>query len=296
MVTILSAVIGIGAQDYAMQLALFHTLFNVIGIIVVSPFTFKLVKYLETLFVEEINVDKAKYLDDVIVRVPEAAIEAITKEVEHLYDNSVEVLSHALSLHRHDYIGFEDISNIIQKSDINIETDINDFYNKHIKELYGQILRYSTIAQDYMSEEQKHNVYQLKVSCRDIVEAIKYVKELQKNLNIYLKSNNKIVKREYNFLREGIAKTTNTINSIRNSEDDLEVLSRIELLEQNIDKLDMIANGHIDSLIRNDEIQTKMATSLINDSAFAYDISKNLINAASLLWIRDSDIHSLRSE
>ncbi|MEA2092171.1 MAG: Na/Pi cotransporter family protein, partial [Campylobacterota bacterium] len=266
LVAYLSNIIGIGSDDYAMQLALFHTIFNVLGILIVSPFTSQLVKFLKSLFVVEENVDKAKYLDDVVVNVPEAAIEAIRKEVEHLYDNAVEVLSHALSLHRHQYLGCKDMSHVIKHSDKKIHTDINTFYDENIKEIYGQIIHFATLAQESMSEEQKHRVYELKVSCRDIVEAIKYVRELQKNLKIYLNSNNEIIKNEYNFLRKEIAETIDAINSIRNLDDDLDILSRIEVLKQEVDKLDLIESGKIDSLIRNNQIRTKMATSLINDS------------------------------
>ncbi len=294
LVTHLSSIIGIGDDDYAMQLALFHTIFNVLGVLIVAPFTSKLVKFLESIFVIKENVDKAKYLDEVVMNVPEAAIEVIRKEIVHLYDNAVEVLSHALSLHRHQYLGCKDMSSVIKHSDKSIHTDINTFYDKNIKDLYGQIIHYATIAQEDMNEEQKNRVYELKVSCRDIVESIKYVRELQKNIKIYLNSSNKIMKEEYDFLRTEIAETIDGINKIRHLEDDLDVLSGIELLKQEVDKLDLIESGKIDSLIRQNLIKTKMATSLINDSSFAYDISNNLIHTASILWIKDSDIQDLR--
>jgi phosphate:Na+ symporter len=287
LVTYLSGVVGIDAKDYAMQLALFHTLFNVLGILVVAPFTSYLVKFLESLFVKEENVDKARYLDDVVVNVPEAALEAIRKEVEHLYDNAVEVISHALSLHRHQYFGCKDLSHVIKHSDEKMNTDINTFYDTNIKEIYGQILYFATMAQENMSEEQKSRVYELKVSCRDIVESIKSVREVQKNIKIYLNSNNEIMQEQYNNIRTEIAETIDTINTIRNMEDDLDILSNMELLRKELDKLNFIENGNIDNLIRTNQIRKKMATSLINDSSFAYDISKNLINTASILWIKD---------
>ncbi|WP_321779266.1 Na/Pi symporter [Sulfurimonas sp.] len=155
LVGFLSNVVGIASDDYAMKLALFHTIFNLLGILIVAPFTSKLVKFLESIFVIEENVDIAKYLDDVVINVPEAAIEVIRKEVIHLYDNAVEVLSHALSLHRHQYLGCKDISSVIKHSDKDIHTDINTFYDKNIKKLYGQIIHYATIAQTDMSENQK---------------------------------------------------------------------------------------------------------------------------------------------
>jgi len=277
-----------------MQLALFHTIFNVLGIIVVAPFTLYLVKFLESIFVVEENVDKPRYLDAVVINVPEAALEAIRKEAEHLYDNAVEVISHALSLHRHQYFGCKDLSNVIKHSDEKMNTDINTFYDTNIKEIYGQILYYATMAQENMSEEQKSKVYELKVSCRDIVESIKSVREIQKNIKIYLNSSNEIMNDEYNNIRTEIAETIDAINTIRNLEDDLDILSSIELLRKEVDKLDVIENSNIDNLIRTNKIKTKMAASLMNDSSFAHDISKNLINTASTLWIKDKDIQDLR--
>lgn len=294
LVTYLSSFVGIGEDDYAMQLALFHTIFNVLGVVVVSPFTSRLVTFLESIFIVVEDVDKAKYLDAVVINVPEAALEAIRKEVEHLYDNAVEVLSHALSLHRHQYFGCKEVSSVVKQSDKNIQTDINTFYDKNIKEIYGQIIHYATMAQEDMNEAQKNRIYELKIACRDIVENIKDVRELQKNLQIYFNSNNEIIKGEYNYLRTEIAQTIDSINTIRTYEEDLDILSNMKILRQDIDKLDFIENGKIDSLIRENKINKKMATSLINDSAFAYDISKKLIYVASILWIKDSEIQDLR--
>ncbi len=291
----LSAIIGIASDDYAMKLALFHTIFNVIGVLAVSPFTGRLVIFLKGLFLEEDkDISRAKYLDDAVIEVPEAAIKVLRKEVSHLYDNATEVLSHALSLHRHTYIGKdEDISEVVKSSVTQINMNIDEFYEKKIKDLYGDIINYATISQENMSVDNKNEVYSLKIACRDIVEAIKDVRELQKNIKQFLNNKNNYIKDEYNFLRKEIANTLDGIYILRNSDDDFEVLIKIKLLEENLDKLDMIENGKIDNLIRKDKIDSKMATSLINDSAFAYDISKKLISVASILWIKDRQILEL---
>jgi len=294
-VGMLSELVGIDEKNYAMQLALFHTIFNVLGILLVAPFTSYLVKYLESVFVVIEDIDRAKYLDDVVIHVPDAALEAIKKEVEHLYDNAVEVISHALLLHRHQYLGCEDMTEVIKKSDKDIHTDIDMFYDKNIKEIYGQIIYYATLAtQENMSENQKDKIYKLKLSCRDIVESIKFVRELQKNIRIYLKSSNEIMKDEYNFLRTQIAKTIDAINDIRILDDDFDILASIELLKKELESSSSAQNAKIDSYIRANQIRTKMATSLINDSSFAYEISKNLVHVASVLWIKDRDIHKLK--
>jgi len=298
-VDVLSSNIGIGSDDYAMKLALFHTIFNIIGVLAVSPFTQKLVVFLKGLFLEDTSdISRAKYLDSVVIEVPEAAISALKKEIVHLYDNSTEVLSHALSLHRHTFIGMGDeISSAVKSSVTQIDMNIDEFYEKKIKTLYSDIINYATISQENMSNEEQSEIYHLKIACRDIVEAIKEVRELQKNINSFITSKNNHIKNEYNYIREEIARTLDGIHTLRNNEnDDFDVLAKIRILKDNLEKLDMIGNGRIDKLIRDNKIDPKMATSLINDSSFAYDISKRLIEVAVTLWIKDKEIKKLTGD
>jgi len=294
LVQYLSSFIGIKSHDYAMQLALFHTIFNILGVILLLPFVSKLVNFLQTLFTKDSQeLSHARYLDDTIINVPEVAILALQKEIVHLYDNATEALSHALSLHRHTYIGMnEDISKIVKSSVKQIDINLDDFYQKKIKSLYGEIINYATLSQEDMSPEDKNRVYELKIACRDIVDTLKIVKELQKNINRFIKSKNPHIRDEYNFLREQIARVLDEIHTIRENDNEIDMIDRLKTLEKNLDKLDMLANGRIDSLIRNSKIDTKMATSLINDSLIAYEISKKLINIATLLWTKDKATNS----
>ena len=50
-------------------------------------------------------------------------------------------------------------------------------------------------------------------------------------------------------------------------------------------KYDILANGTLDKLIRHDLITNEMATSLMNDSTYAHDISKNFIAMAEVIFI-----------
>ncbi len=297
-VDVLALSLGIGDEDYAMKLALFHTIFNVIGVLAVAPFTAKLVVFLKGLFKEKRQgISRAKYLDKVVVEVPEAAIAALKKEIIHLYDNASEVLSHALSLHRHRYIGMGDeISRVVESSVKQIDTNIDEFYQHKIKVLYGDIINYATISQENMSVEEQEKIYALKIACRDIVETIKDVKELQKNINRFLKSKNKYIRGEYNFLREGIAKILDSIHILRNSDDDFEIFAKIKVLQEDFNKLDLIGNARVDKLIREGKIEAKMTTSLINDSAYAYNIVQKLIDVSTVLWIQDRQIQELGEE
>ena len=291
----ISKYLGIKSDDWAMKLAVFHTLFNLVGLIVFSFFIPKLVIFLKKLFVEEKEsyITKPKFLDMEVVAVPFAALKATRKETIHLYDNASEVLSHAIMLHRHRYIGKSNISKIVKESSDIIDLNIDEFYESRIKSLYSDIIDYSTYFINELDDEKRSYLNDLRNACRDIAESVKNTKELQKNIKKYISSNNSYIKDEYNYIREAIAKTINTINEIKNSKDEIDVLSKSELLKEYLKGLDVIATRRIDILIREKRIDKKMATSLLNDSYHANLIISRLISVSKVLWIQDLTIKEL---
>ena len=291
----ISKYLGIKSDDWAMKLAVFHTLFNLVGLIVFSFFIPKLVIFLKKLFVEDKDsyISKPKFLDMEVVAVPFAALKATRKETIHLYDNASEVLSHAIMLHRHRYIGKSNISKIVKESSDIIDLNIDEFYESRIKSLYSDIIDYSTYFINELDDEKRSYLNDLRNACRDIAESVKNTKELQKNIKKYISSNNGYIKDEYNYIREAIAKTINTINEIKNSKDEIDVLSKSELLKEYLKGLDVIATRRIDILIREKRIDKKMATSLLNDSYHANLIISRLISVSKVLWIQDLSIKEL---
>ena len=291
----ISKYLGIKSDDWAMKLAVFHTLFNLVGLIIFSFFIPKLVIFLKKLFVEEKEsyITKPKFLDMEVVAVPFAALKATRKETIHLYDNASEVLSHAIMLHRHRYIGKSNISKIVKESSDIIDLNIDEFYESRIKSLYSDIIDYSIYFINELDDEKRSYLNDLRNACRDIAESVKNTKELQKNIKKYISSNNGYIKDEYNYIREAIAKTINTINEIKNSKDEIDVLSKSELLKEYLKGLDVIATRRIDILIREKRIDKKMATSLLNDSYHANLIISRLISVSKVLWIQDLTIKEL---
>jgi phosphate:Na+ symporter len=188
----LAPILAIGDEDFAMKLALFHTIFNVLGVVIVSPFIGQMVRYLETLFqARERGRGNAKYLTYEVMEIPASALAAIRKETIHLYDKSLEAIVHAMNLHRSEIFSDSEIEAIVEKSSKPFQIDINSIYQQDIKTLYAEIIKYASISQAYMDEVGNHEIYELKMIARGIVETVKDIRELQKNLNFYAKSNNK---------------------------------------------------------------------------------------------------------
>jgi phosphate:Na+ symporter len=251
-VDMMASYVGISPDDFAMKLSLFHTFFNLFGLLIWAFFIPRLVAYLKTLFVEDVEnyISKPRYLDMEAVAVPSAAFEATKKEVVHLYENATEVLSHAIMLHRHRYLGQQNIDNIVKESTDIIQLDIDTFYQTRIKSLYSDIVDYSTYFINKLEDDKKSYIYGLRSACRDIAEAVKDTKELQKNIAQYLQSNNDYIKEEYNLLRISIAKTMDVINQIKNSHDELDVLAKSKVLKDYLKNMDWKPSWWISSKIK----------------------------------------------
>lgn len=289
-VDIVSNIVGISSDDWTLKLAVFHTIFNVIGVVVMVPFIGKLVTFLESTLKDkkstgDDSTDNIKYLNDSVLELPETAMAAIIRETKHLYENAFEIIIHGLNLKRSNIVSSipldEVLTDIYSKSQINID----DFYNRKIKGIYGEIIDFSTKAQSNMPAEYIEKLYKIKLANRDIVEAVKDTKHLQKNLIKYSANTNEHIEKQYNNIRIGLAELLRNINIIATTDEEDVIILILSKIKVHTEKYDILANGTLDKLIRDGLITNEMATSLMNDSAYAYDISKNLIAMASIIFI-----------
>ena len=295
LVEFLAPLLGISDNDDAMRLALFHTIFNVAGVLLVSPFTNQLVRYLETLFSEqEKDHGKAKYLTPEVMEIPATAIAALRKETIHLFDKSLKAIVHAMNLHLSDIYSSTAIDRVVEKSNAQIRIDIDQVYQQEIKNLYGEIIHYASITQSYMDQEGNNEVYQLKLTARNIIEMVKDVRELQKNLNYYSKSNKTIIFEKYNKLRFQLINVLREIDQLREYEGDEEdILTQIEVQKDTSNEFEIALNQEVDTLIRENKIDKSTASSLINDIGFTHSIIKKLLKSAVTLWVKDEAIQEL---
>jgi len=298
LVDYLSVYIGIGIENYTMKLALFHTIFNIIGVLAVSPFISILVKYLNTLFVPTgANKGKQKYLDDAVLALPSTALSAIIMETKHLYENAFDIITHGLNLKKSNLLSTMELDEVIKDLHIHKSIDIDLFYNRWIKGLYGEIIDFSTKAQANMPPEYIEELYKLKLANRDIVEAIKATKHLQKNMLKYTSDRNEHIKEQYNDIRKGLAELLRNINTIATTEEEDLIILLLSKTKIHAERYDIITNGTLDKLIRKGLISNQMATSLMNDSDYAHSISKNLIAMAEVLFIDiGSDLKKLHED
>ena len=281
----------VSAAAIPVAISLFHTTFNVINTFLLVWFVNPIAKFVERIVPEKIDpgksVDEPKFLTQGALKYPETAIATLVKESKYLFKNAVfEIVAHALNIHRHDIKSDLKLKKVIKKSNILFETDIRELYTTRIKHIYGEIIKFATKAQSTLSlnELQNSEIAEIKVANRRMVEIIKDVNELSRNITLYLNSENKYIKKEYDKLRKRLAKVLRVIYLFRTEKENERYYKILKRLKEN-DRINKHAeNLGIDHLIRKDLITIDMASSLVNDSDTVNDIIKNLIIVAELLY------------
>ena len=295
-VDFLSPIFGIDEENYSMKLALFHTIFNILGIIVLFPFIAFLVKLSKNIISDEKyqKASKPKYLEKANMKIPYNAMVSVQKEVIHLYTNAQKAILHAISIHTSQLKEKEDIDKIINAPVTKIDTNLDDIYQNNLKLLYSEIIEFALISQQSMNKEQNEYVTQLKLASNIIVKILKDTRDIQKNMNFYLNSKNEYIKQEYLEIKKELATFIFEVNQLKQStSDDVDISTTIQVHKDNLETFNTNINSKIDTLIRNAQITSKMATSLINDSTTSYNICKNLLRIANIMFVKDEKLRTL---
>ena len=214
--TAISSIIGL-AEDSVLRIAVFHTLFNLVAVVLLLPFIPKISTLLEKVLQDkDTQIDKPLYVNNAIVQYQDTAYLAMYHEVEHLYENAFELIAHTLGFSRADIKSDKDMNEVLKakiwaKEDIDVEI----FYIKKIKVLFNAILDFSTQAQAYTQDKIYVRKFALLTSAsRNIVEAIKNVELLQPNLKKNSLSKDLVLSSEYNTLRVHLAMLLRNINEV----------------------------------------------------------------------------------
>ena len=279
------------AAAIPVAISLFHTVFNIINTFLLIWFINPIARLVEKIVPEKLDsetkIDDPKFLKKAILKYPETAISALQKESKYLFKTTVfEIVSHALNTHRSDIKSDLKLKKVIKKSNILFELDIRKQYITRVKYIYGQIINYATKAQSELdlTENQNHQISEIKIANRNMVEIIKDVNELSRNITLYLNSENKYIQKEYDKLRKRVVKVLRVIHLFRTEKDNESYHNTLKRLKQQARDHKDASNSNLDKLIREDLITVDMASSLVNDTDNVNDIIKNLIDTADLLY------------
>ncbi|TQR33056.1 Na/Pi-cotransporter [Campylobacter sp. MIT 99-7217] len=300
LINLISSLFGI--ENLALKTALFHTLFNLIAVILFSFFTSQIVALLDKIIKAPVdkNKDKPLYLDANLVSFSDTALEALYKESEHLYNNAFAIIAHTLGFSRRDIKSDKSFAEILKnKKWFSKNINLDYLYQNRIKVLFEAIIDFSTKAQIYIEDEDKnHEIFRLKLGAKNISEATKDLKIIQANIKKYSNASNLYLAQEYDELRSNAAELLRSIEELRLSEDE-----KRALIIQNFDKakeilreLDENSLKKTEKLIKENKITPTQGISLLNDTSFLAKMSSEIIEAVEIIFARKHTLSKDQSE
>ncbi|WP_275096754.1 Na/Pi cotransporter family protein [Sedimenticola hydrogenitrophicus] len=282
----ISLLSGIRDDDYTLKLAVFHTLFNLIGVLVMTPLMGPLVALLNrTIKEKKPEIDQPKYLTDSAIDFPETAVKAVLQESLHVYDNAQGILIHALGFRRPEVLSTLNLLELAEAQTKLTRLDIDAAYERSIKGLYSEIVAFISRADFSWQMEQSADLHHLREANQQVVEAIKDVKHLQKNMVRFINSGNRPMRQAYDQLRSQLAAIIRKLEEIRLTDTSDTAILSLDALKLMIKQTHEAFYLSLIEMIRNHRIMPEMGTSLMNDSNYSYSIAMNLVRAAQTLFV-----------
>lgn len=283
---------GIGVDNYTLKLAVFHTIFNLVGVVVMFPLIGLLVRWLERVLPDRLpDVDQPRYLSDASAEYPSTAAEAVRNETLRVFNAATRIIVVGLGIDRQATASLSHQDATPNRTSESGTQDVDALYEKHIKTIYSAIVAFISETAFSRREEQAGSLQWLREANAHIVEAVKDTKHLQKNLLPYVKSSNVEIRRAYEKLREDIANVLDSLQSLEHDAGGVMDMLSLDALSQVIDKQRSDMTEQLTLLVGQHRISPQMGSSLLNDSTYAHAISKNLLRAAqSLFGARERDM------
>lgn len=290
---VLQAAGGMGmGENKLIQLAMFHTLFNVMGVLVFWPLQGQLARALTrwmpdpqepavliATHTEQVaHITRARYLQPASLQTVESACSAVSKELQHMGRLGLEVVAHALyappnmrePLQRED----PDLRQRLQQQAINADV----LYKTHIKGVYADLLEFMGSMVQPLDGAQQDFWHNSQVAAFQLVEAVKDAHRLQRNMHKYLQGpDDSAARSSYLELRYHLLQTLKDMRvlSVSDVPEDAWALE-LQALDARIAAFDAQFRKHLFASIRGGLLDSFTVSSLMNDLGFAQSIIQGL--------------------
>ena len=299
LVLAISEPLGLGGNTL-IQLALFHTLFNAMGIALFWPFQRQLARLLVHVLPERVEPvvlitelaqpnepeqrTRARYLNERALDSADAAASAVARELQHLTRLSLEVICHALYLPVDQLMQSGRLDEGLLRARPDPQSlDAEKLYQRHIKGVYGDLLSFMGRLEQPLDESHQAFWLSCQVAALQLVDAVKDAKHLQKNLGHYLRLEESAVRQAYVELRRHLLEALREVRALNHSELPDELWrERLNWLDERAAGFDAEFRRRLFDSIRSQKLDGLQTSSLMNDLGYASRIIQSLRNALLL--------------
>ncbi|MCE7993996.1 MAG: Na/Pi cotransporter family protein [Roseivirga sp.] len=184
----------LGIRDELIGLVVFHSCFNILGIIVFYPFLGKFAKYLTGKYSSE-DDRVGFFIHETTVEVPETALEALSNETRLLTSLVIKLYSMAFMLQ-------PDQATVPMRNGdpLKAKEGFKDLYHR-IKRLQGEMINfYGDLQKQSLTEEESSGLSMIIAATNNALYAAKDIKDIEANLGNFRRSGNSTLTKLYGFL------------------------------------------------------------------------------------------------
>ena len=284
-----SGLLGFGGNAL-LELALFHTLFNMIGVAAFWPWQGQLVRGLRRWLPDRADpalaADAALPVDDDTVRArhlsgqaldsADAAAAAVALELRHLGELSLEMICRVLDLPPDGLAGpAPDAARLSQPP--GEQPDADALYRQRVKGVYADLLAFMGRIEMPMDAEHQRYWTGAQMAAMQAVEAVKGAKHLQKNLLARLREDDSPQREAYVDLRRHLFAQMRALRGLDPDTVDGEARAgRLEALDAQAAAFEAQFRQRVLAMLRHDEIDGLQAGSLLNDLGYVDSIDRGL--------------------
>lgn len=265
-----------------LQLALFHTLFNLLGLAAFWPMQTRLAGLLQKLLPDKPGGSElpdgreavsARYLHSNMLHTADTALSAVAQETHHLGALCLEVLCHVLFVPA-DELYRDQPSDPLPPPDPPLDLDAQSLYEWQIKPLYSEILDFTGKIDAAGSDATQARLAAAHINAVRMVETVKEGKHLQKNLQHYLQQPESPAHRYYLRLRSHLFETVYLFRRARPQAEAAPDPEGTDALAAHSAGLDGI-RARVLAELRSGSLSGWQASSLMNDIGYARRIGED---------------------
>jgi len=191
-------------NDPITALALFHTIFNLLGVVLLLPFISLMAKYLKKLFVHP-EVLPTRYIHLVDPQFSETALVALRNEVNSLFVKTMKYALLIANIKPNDVFGRKlGVKEAVELNQEQIEFSHKKAYNG-IKAIEIKIMEFvSILNQQDLRPEDRQSLDILLTSIRESVYAAKILKDVKNDINEFAESSSETIHNIYDSIRKNL--------------------------------------------------------------------------------------------
>ncbi|MCC5965564.1 MAG: Na/Pi cotransporter family protein [Natronohydrobacter sp.] len=285
----LAASLGIAPDDAMLKLALFHTLFNLLGLGLMVPLRGRLLVWLERRIPAPAPAaSQPRYIVGDLGTFPVTILTALQKEVERLQRHVLALISTGINLRMEDLVASRDLALTVSRAREPIRLEYERVYEDRVKSLHAAIVAFcADQAALSLPAHDRTRLGELREASGVLVRAVKAVKHMRENVTRFTSEPQGPVTDLYDQLRLGIAQILVEIARL----DKISAEARSSLGFEEERRVLEIAHQklleRLEGLLQTRRITAAHATSFLNDSGYALDAERRLVQAAQLIFRPD---------